>query len=59
MNFSLCKTFHSLTYYCEWQNFTFFQFSPQTFFPDDLVLIKDQLILISYEKVRLKEEGPK
>jgi hypothetical protein len=41
------------------QNFIFFQFSPQTFFPDDLVLIKDQLILISYEKVGLKEEGPK
>jgi hypothetical protein len=61
MIFSLCKTFHSLTYYCEWavQNFTFFQFSPQTFFPDDLVLIKDQLILISYEKIGLKEEGPK
>jgi hypothetical protein len=25
----------------------------------DLIIIKDQFILISYEKVGLKEEGPK
>jgi hypothetical protein len=28
-------------------------------FPSDLVLIKDQLILISHKKLKLKEEGPK
>jgi hypothetical protein len=41
------------------QNFIFFQFDPQTFFFRDLVLIEDQLILISYEKMRLKDEEPK
>jgi hypothetical protein len=35
------------------QIFIFFQFGSQFFF-GDLVLIKDQLILISYENVRLK-----
>jgi hypothetical protein len=40
--------------------FLFFSFDLQTFFSSgDLVLIEDQLILISYERVRLKEEGPK
>jgi len=34
----------------------FFQFDPQTFFPSDLVLIEDQLILISYVMGELKEE---
>jgi len=32
---------------------------PFMFFSNDLVIIKDQLILISYENVRLKEKGPK
>jgi hypothetical protein len=32
---------------------------PFRFFSNDLVIIKDQLILISYENVRLKEKGPK
>jgi hypothetical protein len=37
-----------------------FSFDLQNFFSSgDLVLIEDQLILISYERVRLKEEGPK
>jgi hypothetical protein len=29
------------------------------FFSSDLVVIEDQLILISYDKVGLKNEGPK
>jgi hypothetical protein len=36
----------------------FFKLVLKLFF-SDLVLIENQLILISYEKVRLKEEGPK
>jgi len=53
------STVHPLIHYCGWtmQIFIFFQFGSQFFF-GDLVLIKDQLILISYENVRLKEEGP-
>jgi hypothetical protein len=39
--------------------FLFFQFDPQTFIFDDLILIEDQLILISYEIAGLKEEGSK
>jgi len=63
VGFLLCKTpLFIFLYYCEWvmQNFLFFSFDLQTFFSSgDLVLIEDQLILISYERVRLKEEGPK
>jgi hypothetical protein len=52
---------HLLTYYYyyEWviQFFLFFNLIFNFFF-SDLVLIEDQLILTSYEKMRLKEEGP-
>jgi hypothetical protein len=37
----------------------FFNLILKPFFSSDLVIIEDQLILISYEKVGLKEEGPK
>ena len=41
------------------QKILFFQFGPQTFFLDNSILFKKQLILNSYEMVRLKEWGPK
>jgi hypothetical protein len=48
-------------FYCGWtlKNFIFFQFSPPTLFLEDLVVIKEQLILNSYEIVRSEEERPK
>jgi hypothetical protein len=39
--------------------FCIFKFCTQIFCLDDLVLIKKQLILNSYESVRLEEEGSK
>jgi len=38
---------------------SFFQFGPQIFISYDLVLIEDQLILISYEKMGLNKKRPK
>jgi hypothetical protein len=61
--FLLCIAFtvYPLTFYCGWivQNFIVFQFSPQTLFLDNLVLIKEQLILNTYENVGLKEREQK
>jgi len=52
---------YSLMCWCEWtaQNFVFFQYGFQFFFFDDLIIIEDQFILISYEKIGLKEKGSK
>jgi len=54
------STGHPITFYCGWaiQFFLFFEFDLQLFF-EDLVLIKNQLILIFYENMRLKDEGTK
>jgi hypothetical protein len=41
------------------QKILFFQFGSQTLFLDNSILFKKQLILNSYEMVRLKEWGPK
>ena len=48
--------------HCWWydvQHFIPFQFDHQSYFFRDLVLIEDQLILIFYEKMGLKDEEPK
>jgi len=39
--------------------FLSFQFDLKIFFLSDLVIIKEQLILNSYDKMRFEEEGPK
>jgi hypothetical protein len=54
------STVHHFTHYCGWARARFFFFNlVHNFFSGELVLIENQLILISYERVELKEEKPK
>jgi hypothetical protein len=50
-----CSSSHTLLWMAV-QNFLFFQFGPQIYFFGDLILIEDQLILIFYERVGLKDK---
>ena len=59
VSFSLCRcSLFILSHITVDGSCNFFQFDPQIFFFGNLVLIENQLILISYERVRFKEEGP-